>query len=87
MIPHILFHGLNTNYFPNPSVWACGNKIPSSGITQPPILAIILKLILDKKKINYKDKAGFKTIAKGVFPSRAWFVKFSDPNTTGLVSI
>ena len=40
MIPHILFHDLNTNYYPNHSVWACGNKIHSSGITQPPILAI-----------------------------------------------
>jgi len=54
MIPHILFHDLNTNYYPNHSVWACGNKIHSSGITQPPILAIILKLILDKKRINNK---------------------------------
>ena len=29
MIPHILFHDLNTNYYPNHSVWACGNKIRS----------------------------------------------------------
>ena len=62
MIPHILFHDLNTNYYPNHSVWACGNKIHSSGITQPPILAIILKLILDKKRINNKDKAEIKKI-------------------------
>ena len=51
MIPHILFHDLKTNYYPNHSVWNCGNKIHSSGITQPPVLAIILKKILDKNKI------------------------------------
>ena len=38
MIPHILFHDLSTNYYPNHSVWNCGNKIHSSGITQPPCL-------------------------------------------------
>ena len=87
MIPHILFHDLNTNYYPNHSVWACGNKIHSSGITQPPILAIILKLILDKKKINNKDKTEIKKIIKGILKYHKWFIKFRDPNNTGLVSI
>ena len=32
MVPHILFHDLNTNYYPNHSVCNCGNKITSSGI-------------------------------------------------------
>ena len=87
MIPHILFHDLNTNYYPNHSVWACGNKIHSSGITQPPILAIILKLILDKKRINKKDKPEIKKIIKGILKYHKWFIKFRDPNNTGLVSI
>ena len=87
MIPHILFHDLNTNYYPNHSVWACGNKIHSSGITQPPILAIILKLILDKKRINNKDKAEIKKIIKGILKYHKWFIKFRDPNNSGLVSI
>ncbi len=86
MIPHILFHDLNTNYYPNHSVWACGNKIHSSGITQPPILAIIIKLILDKNKIK-KEKAEFKKIIKGVLKYHKWFIKFRDPNNSGLVSI
>ena len=87
MIPHILFHDLNTNYYPNHSVWACGNKIHSSGITQPPVLAIILKRILDKKRINNKDKAEFKKIVKGILKYHKWFIKFRDPNNSGLVSI
>jgi hypothetical protein len=87
MIPHILFHDLNTNYYPNHSVWACGNKIHSSGITQPPILAIILKLILDKKRINKKDKPEIKKIIKGILKYHKWFIKFRDPNNSGLVSI
>ena len=45
MVPHILFHNTKTNYYPNYTAWNCGNKIHSSGITQPPILATILKEI------------------------------------------
>ena len=52
MVPHILFHNTKTNYYPNYTAWNCGNKIHSSGITQPPILATILKEILSKNKIN-----------------------------------
>jgi len=44
----ILFHNTRTNYYPNYTAWNCGNKIHSSGITQPPILATILKEILNK---------------------------------------
>ena len=35
MVPHILFHNTDTNYYPNHTAWNCGNKIRSSGITQP----------------------------------------------------
>ena len=87
MIPHILFHDLNTNYYPNHSVWACGNKIHSSGITQPPVLAIILKIILDKNKIKDKEISKIKNIIKKIKKYHEWFIKYRDPNNSGLVSI
>ena len=87
MIPHILFHDLNTNYYPNHSVWACGNKIHSSGITQPPVLAIILKIILDKNKIKEKEISKIKNIIKKIKKYHEWFIKYRDPNNSGLVSI
>ena len=55
MVPHILFHNTDTNYYPNHTAWNCGNKIHSSGITQPPVLASILKQIIDKNKITKKQ--------------------------------
>jgi alpha,alpha-trehalase len=85
MVPHILFHDLNTNYYPNHSVWNCGNKIKSSGITQPPVLAIILKRILDKNII--KDKEKIKSIIKKVKKYHQWLMKYRDPKNSGLVSI
>ena len=87
MVPHILFHNPNTNYYPNHTAWNCGNKIRSSGITQPPILATILKLILDKNKISNKQTKEIKKIVKKIIRFHEWFIKFRDPKKTGLVSI
>ncbi len=87
MVPHILFHNPNTNYYPNYTAWNCGNKIRSSGITQPPILATILKLILDKNKISNKQIKEIKKIVKKIIRFHEWFIKFRDPKKTGLVSI
>ena len=87
MVPHILFHDTNTNYYPNYTAWNCGNKIHSSGITQPPILATILKKILDKNKINKKQFLDVKKIIKKIRKYHEWFIKFRDPKKTGLVSI
>ena len=87
MVPHILFHDTNTNYYPNYTAWNCGNKIHSSGITQPPILSTILKLILDKNKISNKQTKEVKKIVKKIIRFHEWFIKFRDPKKTGLVSI
>ena len=87
MIPHILFHDLNTDYYPNHSVWNCGDKIRSSGITQPPVLAIILKKILDKNKIKTSEKVKIKLIVKKLKKYHDWLIKYRDPKNTGLVSI
>src|SRR5680860_529958 len=39
MVPHLIFHRESTGYFPGPDVWRAPGPIPSSGITQPPVLA------------------------------------------------
>ena len=62
MVPHILFHNTKTNYYPNYTAWNCGNKIHSSGITQPPILASILRIIIERKKFSKEDvQSSFKS--------------------------
>ena len=87
MVPHILFHNTNTNYYPNYTAWNCGNKIHSSGITQPPILATILKEILDNNKIKKIHLLNIKKIIKKLKKFHEWFIKYRDPQKTGLVSI
>ena len=87
MIPHILFHNTKTNYYPNYTAWNCRNKIHSSGITQPPILATILKEILIKNKINKSQLLNIKKIIKKIKKFHEWFIKYRDPKKSGLVSI
>ena len=87
MVPHILFHNTNTNYYPNYTAWNCGNKIHSSGITQPPILATVLKEILNKNKINNAQLLNIKKIIKKINKFHEWLIQFRDPKKTGLVSI
>ena len=87
MVPHILFHNTRTNYYPNYTAWNCGNKIHSSGITQPPILATIIKEILNKNRINKAQLLNIKKIVKKIKKFHEWFIKFRDPKKTGLVSI
>ena len=87
MVPHILFHDKNTNYYPNYTAWNCGNKISSSGITQPPVMASVLKQILNKNKLNKKQSLKVKKIVKKLKKYHEWFIKFRDPDKKGLVSI
>ncbi|MBW4709990.1 hypothetical protein KX928_19575 [Roseobacter sp. YSTF-M11] len=47
MIPHIIFHQPDPGYFPGPDVWQTGQSPATSGISQPPIAAIMARLIFE----------------------------------------
>ena len=87
MIPHILFHDNDETYFPNHKTWDCGNKVRSSGITQPPIIATIIKKIVDQNKLNQSQLKRVETIIKKLKKYLDWFFNYRDTNKIGLVSI
>ena len=87
MIPHILFHEEDQSYFPNHKTWECGEKIPSSGITQPPIISTIIKKIVNQNTLNENQKSRMKDIIIKVKKYLDWFYRFRDPNNLALVSI
>ncbi len=87
MIPHIIFHDNDESYFPNHKTWDCGNKIPSSGITQPPIIATIIKKIVDQNKLNQSQFKRVETIIKKLKKYLDWFFNYRDINEIGLASI
>jgi hypothetical protein len=46
MVPHIIFHRPDPGYFPGPEVWGTRTDPPTSGISQPPVAAILARRIL-----------------------------------------
>ncbi len=87
MIPHILFHKKNLSYTPNYKAWNCGIKIASSGITQPPILASVLRLIIERQKYSKKKIKKYYPFILKIKKCLEWFIKYRDPKQTGLISI
>ncbi len=47
MVPHIIFHRPDSGYFPGPEVWATGRTPPTSGISQPPVAAILARRVFE----------------------------------------
>ncbi len=87
MIPHILFHDNDESYFPNHKTWDCGNKVPSSGITQPPIIATIIKKIVDQNKLDKSQMKRMEIIIKKLKKYLDWFYNYRDTNKIGLAAI
>ena len=53
MVPHIVFHKPVDTYFPGPDVWGVKNKIPTTAISQPPVLVTGVKMMFEQAQ----DKA------------------------------
>lgn len=86
MLPHITFHRTVQTYFPGPDVWQSPHQQPpTSGITQPPVLATALRALLERDP----DRAGGR--ARALFLSllryHRWLFAARDPEETGLVAI
>lgn len=71
MVPHIIFHKSDPGYFPGPDVWATGQTPPTSGISQPPITAIIARLIWEQDKTE--GHAALKTLFPKMVKWHRWW--------------
>ncbi len=47
MVPHIIFHGEQSDYFPGPKVWGTSQSPPTSGISQPPVAATFARHLFE----------------------------------------
>lgn len=86
MIPHIIFHKDDPGYFPGPSVWATGKTPATSGITQPPVLATIVRKLWEDEgadPANPRMRALYQACVK----SHRWFHTYRDPLGNGLVMV
>lgn len=85
LIPQIVFHAPSDDYFPGPDVWGIDRAPPTSGITQPPVLATAARRVLDAAP----DAAALDRMA-AIFPrlrdNHRWWARARDPLGTGLVT-
>ena len=86
MVPHIVFHREDPRYFPGPEVWGTARTPRTSGITQPPILAVCARRLLERAR----DQGGALAALRQLFPKllayHRWYHAARDPDGTGLVA-
>lgn len=88
MLPHVVYHGHETDYFPNPGFWKIETSryapsIHTSGITQPPLLATILRKIHETFNIPDFVREAFPQLLSW----HRWLHDDRDADNSGLVCI
>lgn len=86
MIPHIVFHKDDAGYFPGPGVWGTGRTPPTSGITQPPVLATIVRTLWEQEGAS-PDHPRMRMLYTAALRSHRWFHTYRDPLGNGLVMV
>jgi len=86
MIPHIVFHQNDDGYFPGPTVWATGKTPPTSGITQPPVLASVVRQLWQQEGADPAHPR-LRPLFDACLKSHRWFHAFRDPLGNGLVLV
>lgn len=85
MVPHIIFHGPKTEYFPGPDVWKTRHAVPTSGISQPPVLATAVRHCWE----TGRDRALAEDRTAALYPKilawHRWWASARDPEGRGLV--
>jgi mannosylglycerate hydrolase len=93
LVPQIVFNPKGTGYFPGPDVWQSQRSpnaprdVQTSGITDPPVLAIAVKRIYDLAA----DKDWARAFLAEVFPKIVLYHNFlydeRDPDDSGLIVV
>ncbi|MEQ8403038.1 MAG: hypothetical protein RIB53_10680 [Roseitalea porphyridii] len=85
MAPHIIFRNHDPSYFPGPDIWGSNTEPPSSGHSQPPVVAIVARWLVETG-----DREDLRR-AHALFPKlmawHGWWHRERDPGETGLVAI
>jgi hypothetical protein len=87
MVPHIVFHREDPRYFPGPEVWGTGREPPTSGITQPPILAVCAHRLLERARDRRAAEAAVRELFPKLLAYHRWYHDARDPAATGLVAV
>ena len=82
MVPHIVFRAYRPNYFPGPSVWqADRGPIPSSGISQPPVVASVVR------ELSKSDPERANGFIDAIDAWHEWWHRARDPEGAGVIAV
>jgi glycogen debranching enzyme len=87
MVPHIVFHERDEGYFPGPDVWQTQRPTPTSGITQPPVLGMVLEKLYLRSSQDALAQARCQALLASAVRWHDWFYRCRDPLATGLVAL
>lgn len=85
MVPQIVFHAPSDDYFPGHEVWGIRRDPPTSGITQPPVLATAARRVL-AADVTEAGEARMAAVYPRLRDSHRWWAAARDPAGTGLVA-
>jgi len=85
MVPHIVFRRDDPDYFPGPAVWQAGKALPSSGHSQPPVVATVVREMVDSG--DDVDEARGRVLFPKILAYHRWFHRFRDPGERGVIGI
>jgi hypothetical protein len=85
-LPHIIFWKDDSGYFPGPAVWATRHQPLTSGITQPPVAASVVRWLWERDR-----SAAARDHLNRLFPKllawHRWFARVRDPLDKGFAII
>lgn len=87
-VPHIIFWQDDPGYFPGPTVWATGHQPVTSGITQPPVAASVLRQLW-ASAVAAGEAETYRLRLLKLFDQaldwHRWFARNRDPDQRGVV--
>lgn len=82
-LPHIVFWQDDPGYFPGPERWASGTDPLTSGITQPPVAATVVRALWDQG--DAADRPRLEALFPKLMAWHRWFWRYRDRSGQGLV--
>jgi glycogen debranching enzyme len=86
LIPQIVFHAPSDDYFPGLDVWGIVRSPPTSGITQPPVLATAARHLWEHGRDRALAEANASLVYPALVRNHRWWQAARDPERRGLVA-
>ncbi|QKV20078.1 MGH1-like glycoside hydrolase domain-containing protein [Oricola thermophila] len=85
MVPHIIFRKNDPGYFPGPDIWGSRTEPPTSGHSQPPVVASVARWLVETG--GREDERRAHEMFPKLMAWHEWWHCYRDPDETGLVGI